>query len=318
MDKKHRKIGSTDICRICGNSYIVKSGTQKFCPDCKEETDWDRNNKEKMKEYGRKYYSREDVRKKSRVQSHNFYNQNTDYYREYCREHKSQIDEYNRYYYRKKIFDSMSDEQLEDMLNDLIPLSAKSKKVAKRIELIEEELAARNTNQDNIKKRKTTPRIRSVTLEVTTDEKKAIEKLLKQMRSDKKNNSRTCVICGTPFPAYPSNRKVTCSKECSTENKRRTHTGKSNKWSNEARQRKSAEGMTDNLKKGTPAAQASPIAGPFETNHNALIWVLESPEGEIYEVRNLALWLREHADMLDGTPEQAEAGIKQIKRSMEG
>ncbi|HML33878.1 hypothetical protein [Sporomusa sphaeroides] len=130
--------------------------------------------------------------------------------------------------------------------------------------------------------------------------------------------TRHCVICGTPFPAYPSDKKVTCSKECSTENKRRTHTGKSNQWSVEARQRKSAEGMTDNLKKGTPAAKASPIAGPFETNQNALTWVLKSPEGEIYEVRNLALWLREHADMLDGTPEQAEAGIKQIKRSMEG
>lgn len=29
-----RKIGSTDICQICGNPYTVVSGLQKYCPDC--------------------------------------------------------------------------------------------------------------------------------------------------------------------------------------------------------------------------------------------------------------------------------------------
>lgn len=31
---KPRKIGSEDICEACGKPYIVKSGLQKYCPDC--------------------------------------------------------------------------------------------------------------------------------------------------------------------------------------------------------------------------------------------------------------------------------------------
>lgn len=37
--KKHgsnRKLGSTDICAVCGKEYVVKSGLQKYCPDCAE------------------------------------------------------------------------------------------------------------------------------------------------------------------------------------------------------------------------------------------------------------------------------------------
>lgn len=29
-----RKIGSTDICVVCGKPYSVASGTQRYCPDC--------------------------------------------------------------------------------------------------------------------------------------------------------------------------------------------------------------------------------------------------------------------------------------------
>ncbi|QDH23437.1 hypothetical protein [Saccharibacillus brassicae] len=89
-------------------------------------------------------------------------------------------------------------------------------------------------------------------------------------------------------------------------------------WNNESRQRLAARGKTPNLQKGTAAAQQSPIAGPFETHRDALIWTIRSPDGVEHTVRNLSLWLREHADLLDGTPEQARAGLMQVKRSMEG
>jgi hypothetical protein len=69
---------------------------------------------------------------------------------------------------------------------------------------------------------------------------------------------------------------------------------------------------------GTVAAKLSPIAGPFETNYNALIWTIRSPDGTTYTMRNLNLWLRENIDLLPGTPEQARAGIMQIKRSRQG
>lgn len=32
-----RKIGSKDICQVCGREYTVRSGLQKYCPDCAEE-----------------------------------------------------------------------------------------------------------------------------------------------------------------------------------------------------------------------------------------------------------------------------------------
>ena len=31
-----RPLGSTDICELCGKEYTVKSGLQKYCPDCAE------------------------------------------------------------------------------------------------------------------------------------------------------------------------------------------------------------------------------------------------------------------------------------------
>lgn len=32
-----RKIGSTDLCVICGQAYTVESGVQKYCPNCAKE-----------------------------------------------------------------------------------------------------------------------------------------------------------------------------------------------------------------------------------------------------------------------------------------
>jgi len=32
-----RKLGSTDYCIVCGNPYTVKSGRQKYCPECAPE-----------------------------------------------------------------------------------------------------------------------------------------------------------------------------------------------------------------------------------------------------------------------------------------
>lgn len=34
---KTRKIGSTDICEVCGKEYVVCGGLQKYCPECSSE-----------------------------------------------------------------------------------------------------------------------------------------------------------------------------------------------------------------------------------------------------------------------------------------
>ncbi len=126
------------------------------------------------------------------------------------------------------------------------------------------------------------------------------------------------MICKTVFTCSPSDRKITCSRECRQERARRAKTAKGRPWSKASRARLSLRRQTSNLKLGMQAALQSPIAGPFETNHKALIWVIVSPAGDLYEIRNLNLWLRTHAHLLPGTPEQARAGLMQIKRSTLG
>lgn len=130
---------------------------------------------------------------------------------------------------------------------------------------------------------------------------------------------RKCVICGTDFKCYPSDKKITCSKACSIEQKRRSHNGKRNKWNHESKQKKSAAGMTENLLKGTPAAMRSPRSGSFETNVNAKEWILVDPDEKEHHIRNLSLWCKRNAAEIFGRePHQVRSGFMQIKRSMQG
>lgn len=130
--------------------------------------------------------------------------------------------------------------------------------------------------------------------------------------------TKECVVCGAEFEAPPSSKKITCSPRCSSTRKRETHLGKRHPWSDDARARLAARGQTRNLAKGTPAAQQSPIAGPFETNREAKIWRLLSPTGERYEVRNLALFCREHPELFGDEPELAYAGLRQVQAWLQG
>jgi len=74
-------------------------------------------------------------------------------------------------------------------------------------------------------------------------------------------STKTCVVCGKTFPCFPSDKTVTYGKECSKIHRSRIHMGLSNKWSEESRTRKAAQGKTANLALGTPAAQKSPKFG---------------------------------------------------------
>jgi len=131
--------------------------------------------------------------------------------------------------------------------------------------------------------------------------------------------SRICANCGRLFLAPPTSKKVTCSSACSCRRKVGTHVGVSNTWSAEARERLSARGQTDNLKLGTPAAQASLLAGPYETNQEAKRWWIVTPDGDVHEVVNLRKWLRDNAHMLPGGRDDlAYAGLRQVQLSMMG
>lgn len=135
--------------------------------------------------------------------------------------------------------------------------------------------------------------------------------------------TRNCVICGKPFECYPSDNKVTCSKDCRRERQRRIQTGKANKWNAAARKRWSERGQTDNLKLGVAAAKKSPIAGRFETNQEAKIWTLIDPSGQEHVVRNLRLWAREHTELFgkqpgDRSADQITAGFHAIVQTLKG
>lgn len=118
-----------------------------------------------------------------------------------------------------------------------------------------------------------------------------------------RQNMRDCVICGNPFPAPPSSLKITCSRACSADN----------------RKRMAASGKYDEgLSRAHAQAPHSPLTGRFETHINAKEWVIQSPNGQIYKCRNLKNWLREHEDLIDGTVRQAWDGITKIKYTMQG
>lgn len=136
-------------------------------------------------------------------------------------------------------------------------------------------------------------------------------------------NWRVCPICHELFNAPPSSKKITCSTACSKQWKKITHTGVYNNWGEAARQKKRAEGQTDNLKLGVEAARKSPVAGRFETNQEAKIWHLITPLGEEIVVRNLALWARQNAELFgkescDRSAQQIAAGFRAIALTMAG
>lgn len=116
-----------------------------------------------------------------------------------------------------------------------------------------------------------------------------------------KTQTKICVVCGKEFNNPPSGDTVTCSPECSRVN----------------RQNKKEE-LLEKLEKAHGVISTHPLTGPFETHIRATEWKIQSPDGQIYECRNLKLWLREHADLLDGTVAQAWDGITKIKYSMQG
>lgn len=133
------------------------------------------------------------------------------------------------------------------------------------------------------------------------------------------NNARVCIFCGEEFYVPPSSNQKTCSEECRTQQRIKSHLGNSFKWSEEKKKRLSeTRDMTELREKAIQAIKTSPTSGPFETNRNAKKWVIQDPEGIIYRIRNLNLFLRENAIRLPGTVAQARTGLTNVKRSYLG
>lgn len=144
-----------------------------------------------------------------------------------------------------------------------------------------------------------------------------------------------CERCGELFVFHASRPRKTCSRKCLVETikaktprgrpiVRHTHTcpicGKSitlrgheratrrlvtcgaEKCTSELRSRQSAH-LTSRFPEWDEARRAavsaSPLAGPFATNASAKPYRLISPDGQCFEGRNLALFVRDHAELFD-------------------
>ena len=135
--------------------------------------------------------------------------------------------------------------------------------------------------------------------------------------------SRVCVICGKSFECYPSDNKVTCSKDCRRERQRKITSARPIQWGEAARARAAARGQTQNLKIGVEAVKKSPIAGRVATNKEAKIWILIDPSKNEIVIRNLLLWARENTELFgkppgDKSAQQIAAGFKAIAQTMAG
>ncbi|MCM0758467.1 hypothetical protein M7775_07755 [Sporomusa sphaeroides DSM 2875] len=95
-----------------------------------------------------KYYSLCSVCRELRVKyNKKYYNKNIDYSRKYNREYYQKTKAANKEKihakYRRRILKGLSEEQLKEEIQELLPKTGKSKRAAKRLELIQEELAER-------------------------------------------------------------------------------------------------------------------------------------------------------------------------------
>ena len=104
--------------------------------------------------------------------------------------------------------------------------------------------------------------------------------------------SLTCVVCGKTFQQTGKqfnsySPKRTCSPECKLERQRQT--GLMTQLSPEA------------YKIIGEKAAAHPKTGHFETNQHAKDYSLKSPDGEIFQFRNLALFIDRHQELIAST-----------------
>lgn len=118
-----------------------------------------------------------------------------------------------------------------------------------------------------------------------------------------KSHYKTCIVCGKKFYDAKSNDTVCCSPKCSKKHRQDLYKQGVNK------------AATDKM---VAARYSNPKLMPSPENINAKSWIIQSPDGAVYECRNLKNWLREHEDLLDGTVNQAWDGISKIKYSMQG
>jgi hypothetical protein len=110
----------------------------------------------------------------------------------------------------------------------------------------------------------------------------------KQWLERKKKRMRVCVICGKEFELTKKKPRKTCSDICERESIRRSLAGKKPENWNKAY-------TPEAHKKRFLTLSKNPIRGRFDTHCRAKDYFLVSPEGDIYQGRNLLNFIRKNA-----------------------
>lgn len=124
--------------------------------------------------------------------------------------------------------------------------------------------------------------------------------------------TKTCIICGKPFQAYPSDNTVTCSPACRSIRAARAASSHPHKWSEEAKKRRSKDQkILSHLNKIRPISTDAKMENPEDRrgpqNRESKDWVLIDPSGQHIKVKNLLDWARNNYTLFE--PETADPDI---------
>lgn len=118
-----------------------------------------------------------------------------------------------------------------------------------------------------------------------------------------KQNYKICPVCGKMFKDSASNDTVCCSPRCSKIHREELHRA--------GVYEESIVNMRFGFQKKIEEI------GP-EKHWISKHWVIESPDGKIYECNNLLEFIKNNSDLFDGTSKQAYDGFQKIKATIEG
>lgn len=118
-----------------------------------------------------------------------------------------------------------------------------------------------------------------------------------------RQHKRICAVCGKKFKAAPTDNSVCCSKECSAKHKEQLHKA----------------GVYDYAVQKWLDSKSKFFAEHSGPEHvNAKHWVIQAPDGQIYECQNLMYFIKNNPELFDGTSKQAFDGFAKIKASLQG
>lgn len=110
---------------------------------------------------------------------------------------------------------------------------------------------------------------------------------------------KVCTICGKTYPARLCGGSKYCP-DCrgKASGKSRVGSFRDSSASRIQKRKEYAQSHKDQMREisalGTKMAQQSPFSGPFETHLRAKSWVLCDPVGNLHNVTNLRLFIRQH------------------------